>query len=183
MAIYTKNLLGFGMPNFASPAQGSGARFGRYIPARSRLVRLRGLAGPWDGGEFASDEYYASVASQAGAATSLPPTGTIFTTQTTVGNTPVSVPAQGGGEAWVSPETLRAWAELINSGRTAVAQYQITQANIERAKNGQPLIDPRYLSPSAAVNFGLTPQAQQMLLIGGIALVGLMLLKGRGGKK
>lgn len=174
--------LGFGMPGFVSPARGSGVRFGRVVPPRSRLVRLRGLGD-------ALDDLDAQILNNPGAfdgsgASATYDWGTWWNSGSS--NTSGSgasqvtvVPASGGGTTSVATSILKDIATAYQIGAQAVAQQKITNLNVQRAAQGLPLIDPRYFSPSAAVNFGLTPQMSQMLVIGGVALLAFMALKRR----
>lgn len=181
MATFATEKLGFGMPDLRSPARGSGVRFGRarvarYIAPRKRLVRMRGL-GEGDDYYPYTQEYgeYPAPASQQYAPTSAGSTGSVWSV--TGSSSGVAVAAVGGGSTTVSSSWLRDIGDLFKTGYQAYAQQRIIDLNVERAKQGLPLVDPRNFSPSAAVNFGLTPQAAQMLLIGGGALVLLMMLR------
>lgn len=172
--------LGFGTPGFQSPARGSGVRFGRVIPKRARLTRLRGLGDAsdfLDWGSGNSESIYGPV--------SLPPTGSVdislWGTNELPGAQTTQVPASGGGTTSVQSSVLSDITNLLRLGQQAVAQQRILDLNIARARQGLPMIDPRYFSPSAAVNFGLTPDATKMLLIGGGALLVILMLSRRKG--
>lgn len=74
---------------------------------------------------------------------------------------------------------IQSVTKLIQTGQQAYAQQRIIDLNMERARAGLTPLDPRNFSPSAAVNFGLTPQAQQTLLYGALALGAVLLLSRR----
>jgi hypothetical protein len=193
MRQYAENQLGFAMPNFRSSAEGSGARFaawrgqvrgvpapatmGRTLPHRSRLVRMRGLGDydqVFDDGSIITynDAGGVVAVTDSGANTTYIPSSGGGSS----GGTPVRVTTTDGGTSWVNSSVIKDITALIQAGQQAVAQQRIIDINMQRARQGLPLIDPRNFSPSAAVNFGLTPQASQMLLIGGIALAAVMFL-------
>ena len=157
----------------ALATRSSGARFARSRP------RMRGL-----GQDFFP--MYSDVPTDYGVAVE-----------------PVTVPSSFYGfDNWAEPpiyatpaETVAAssstdWGaaiqdvvKLIQAGQQAYAQSKIIELNMERARAGLQPLDPRNFSPSAAVNFGLTPQAQQMLLVGALALGAFLIFKGRGKRR
>ena len=54
----------------------------------------------------------------------------------------------------------------------------LQKMNMERLQRGQPLLTQQQMaSMTTPVNFGLSPQVSQMLLIGGIALIAVMAMK------
>lgn len=179
MAIYrnVQDMLGFGTPGFQSPHKGSGARMSRYIPPRSRLVRLRGkLRGLGEGEEYL--DWGAGNPTGVYGPVTLPSFPiTVWGTNEQTGQQQTTVPASGGGTTTAPTSVLRDITALLQAGQQAVAQQRIIDLNIARARQGLAPVDPRWFSPSAAVNFGLTPQASQMLLIGGVALVALLALR------
>lgn len=192
MAVYSnaQNMLGFGMPDFQSPHRGSGARMSRYIPSRSRLVRLRGTGPKWPPvrefktrmrglgeGEEYLDWGAGNPSGVYGPVVTPWQTVSIWGTNEAAGGSQTVVPSQTGGTTTAPTSVLRDITALLQAGQQAVAQQRIIDLNIARARQGLAPVDPRYFSPSAAVNFGLTPQASQMLLIGGVALVALMALR------
>ncbi len=77
------------------------------------------------------------------------------------------------GESWIS---------TISRAMTMVAmadyQRQILKAQLERARRGEPPLQPREYAP--AINVGLSPQTRRLLIYGGIALVAVLLLRRRG---
>ena len=62
----------------------------------------------------------------------------------------------------------------------AMADYQrrILNAQLERARQGLPPMQPSEYAP--AINVGLSPQTRNLLIYGGLALVAVMLLRRRG---
>lgn len=70
----------------------------------------------------------------------------------------------------------------ISRAMTMVAmteyQRQILKAQLERARQGLPPLQPSEYAP--AVNVGLSPQTRNLLIYGGLALVAVMLLRRRG---
>ncbi len=54
----------------------------------------------------------------------------------------------------------------------------LQKMNMERLQRGQPLLTAQQMAQmTTPVNFGLTPQVSQMLLIGGIAMIAVMAMK------
>lgn len=197
--------LGFGFPSFQSQALGTRPNRGPWVSLTPRLralrdlppkakANLRGLArlrgkmrglGQEDWEILASDyayedaagnvygDWYSAVPQPQQWDTALPP---VYE-----GSTGVTAGAVSSGSGFNFD-----WNALVKGATAvsqAVAQQRIIDLNIQRAKAGLPLLDPKNFSPSAAVNFGLTPQAQQMLLYGGLALGAVLLLKGRSKSK
>lgn len=73
---------------------------------------------------------------------------------------------------------LRDIANNIKDLVTLYNQQQILNANIDRAKQGLPPINTAQIAPT--YNVGLAPDTKNMLIIGGIALIAVLLLtKGR----
>lgn len=198
--------LGFGFPSFQSQSRGTRANRGPWIvlsprvraleslPPKAKaklagLARLRGTLGEdgydlgydygGNGYDYSQPDYgynstspwYSPDASGSGDISK-------WGTDETAGGTRVTTSAPTSGSGW-SWESIAKGAATVSQ---AVAQQRIIDLNIERAKRGLPLLDPKNFSPSAAVNFGLTPQASQMLLYGGLALGAILLLKGRARK-
>lgn len=77
------------------------------------------------------------------------------------------------GESWIS---------AISRAMTTVAmadyQRRILNAQLERARQGLPPLQPSEYAP--AINVGLSPQTRTLLIYGGIALVAVLLLRRRG---
>lgn len=77
------------------------------------------------------------------------------------------------GESWIS---------AISRAMTTVAmadyQRRILNAQLERARQGLPPLQPSEYAP--AINVGLSPQTRNLLIYGGIALVAVLLLRRRG---
>jgi hypothetical protein len=77
------------------------------------------------------------------------------------------------GESWIS---------AISRAMTTVAmadyQRQILKAQLDRARQGLPPLQPSEYAP--AINVGLSPQTRNLLIYGGIALVAVLLLRRRG---
>lgn len=62
----------------------------------------------------------------------------------------------------------------------AMADYQrrILNAQLDRARQGQPPLQPSEYAP--AINVGLSPQTRNLLIYGGLALAAVLLLRRRG---
>ena len=77
------------------------------------------------------------------------------------------------GESWIS---------AISRAMTTVAmadyQRRILNAQLERARQGLPPLQPSEYAP--AINVGLSPQTRNLLIYGGLALVAVLLLRRRG---
>lgn len=73
------------------------------------------------------------------------------------------------------PDWLNSAKDLV----TAYNQQQILEANIQRQAQGLPPIDTSQIAPT--YNIGLSPEVKSMLILGGLALLAILLLKG--GKK
>jgi len=74
------------------------------------------------------------------------------------------------------------WISAISRAMTTVAmadyQRRILNAQLERARQGLPPLQPSEYSP--AINVGLSPQTRSLLIYGGLALVAVLLLRRRG---
>jgi len=98
-----------------------------------------------------------------------------------------------GQTAWVDPDTgevmqtvgtqttapegtrLDDWLQIAKQGLNLVQTQQLNQINVARARQGLPPIDTsRYTG--TAVNLGLTPQTQSLIMYGGLALLAVLLI-------
>lgn len=98
-----------------------------------------------------------------------------------------------GQTAWVDPDTgetmqavgtqatapegtkLDDWLSIAKQGLNLVQTQQLNQINVARARQGLPPIDTsRYTG--MGVNLGLTPQTQQLVMYGGLALLAVLLI-------
>ena len=74
------------------------------------------------------------------------------------------------------------WINAISRAMTTVAmadyQRRIINAQLERARQGLPPLQPSEYAP--AINVGLSPQTRNLLIYGGLALVAVLLLRRRG---
>jgi hypothetical protein len=71
--------------------------------------------------------------------------------------------------------TLDDWIQIAKQGLNLIQTQQLNQLNISRARQGLPPIDTsRYTG--TAVNVGLTPQTQQLIVYGGLALLAVLLI-------
>jgi hypothetical protein len=71
--------------------------------------------------------------------------------------------------------TLDDWIQIAKQGLNLIQTQQLNQLNIARARQGLPPIDTsRYTG--TAVNVGLTPQTQQLIVYGGLALLAVLLI-------
>ena len=74
------------------------------------------------------------------------------------------------------------WISAISRAMTTVAmadyQRRILNAQLERARQGLPPLQPSEYAP--AINVGLSPQTRNLLIYGGLALVAVLLLRRRG---
>jgi len=71
--------------------------------------------------------------------------------------------------------TLDDWLQIAKQGLNLVQVQQLNQINVARARQGLPPIDTsRYTG--TAVNLGLTPQTQQLIIYGGLALLAVLLI-------
>lgn len=75
--------------------------------------------------------------------------------------------------------TLNSVIKLAQAGLIWDAQRRMVDLNIERAKRGLAPIDSSQISPQLGVKVGVSPQMQQTLLFGAIALGAVFLLGGR----
>jgi len=201
MARATIETLGFGVPSFGSQAAGSRVNQGAAwvtltprvralmtLPPKAQaalrnprmagLRRMRGLGqdeipvSNWD--DWGSEPGWGSatgIPSGADYSTGLSPSTVNWGTDESA----IARELPGGGS--VSSTWMADLANLIKAGMQLQAQQKILDLNVARARSGLPPVDPRYFSPSAAVNFGLTPQATQMLVIGALGLGALLLLR------
>jgi len=98
-----------------------------------------------------------------------------------------------GTTAWVDPDTgetvqtvgtqstapegtkLDDWLQIAKQGLNLVQTQQLNQINVARARQGLAPIDTsRYTG--MGVNVGLTPQTQQLVMYGGLALLAVLLI-------
>ena len=98
-----------------------------------------------------------------------------------------------GQTAWVDPDTgegiqtvgtqttapggtrLDDWMQIAKQSLNLVQTQQLNQINVARARQGLPPIDTsRYTG--MGVNLGLTPQTQQLVMYGGLALLAVLLI-------
>lgn len=89
----------------------------------------------------------------------------------------MAIPYHGVGLAGVddgSSGTLQDITSGIRDLITAYNQQQILQANIDLAKQGKPPINTAQLAPT--YNVGLAPDTKNLLILGGLALVAVLLL-------
>lgn len=74
------------------------------------------------------------------------------------------------------------WINAISRAMTTVAmadyQRRILNAQLERARQGLPPLQPSEYAP--AINVGLSPQTRNLLIYGGLALAAVLLLRRRG---
>lgn len=77
------------------------------------------------------------------------------------------------GESWIS-----AISRAMTTVAMAETQRQILKAQLDRARQGLPPLQPSEYAP--AINVGLSPQTRNLLLYGGLALVAVLLLRRRG---
>lgn len=73
-----------------------------------------------------------------------------------------------------SAQTVNQLTDLAKTLVTTYSSIQLNQLNIERAKRGLSPLNTSAYSPQ--VNVGLSPDIKQYLLIGGIALAGILLI-------
>ncbi len=86
-----------------------------------------------------------------------------------------SIPAIGKQATAPEGTKLDDWLAIAKQGLNLVQTQQLNQINVERAKQGLPPIDTsRYTG--TAVNLGLTPQTQQLIVYGGLALLAVLLI-------
>lgn len=97
--------------------------------------------------------------------------------------------APDGTLVWVDEDTGRAvpidsgqsgitsWPDLISKGLTALQTYQLNQINLERARMGLPPIDVSQYATGVGVRVGLSPQTQQLIIYGGLALLGVLVFQ------
>lgn len=76
-----------------------------------------------------------------------------------------------------SPDWMNTVSSTIKDIVTQYNQQKILDANIERARQGLPPINTASIAPT--YNVGLSPETQQLLMFGGIALLAILLLKRR----
>lgn len=87
------------------------------------------------------------------------------------------VDTESGGSVLAEPTQTSAtsWADVISKGLTTLQTVQLNQINVQRARMGLPPID--VSAYGTGVRVGLTPQTQQLLIYGGLALLAVMLLR------
>jgi hypothetical protein len=95
------------------------------------------------------------------------PDGTLVWVDEDTGRAITAEPSQGGAGSWV---------DLIGKGLTALQTYQLNQINVERAKMGLPPIDTSQYT-GVGVRVGLSPQTQQLIIYGGLALLGVLVFQ------
>jgi hypothetical protein len=67
------------------------------------------------------------------------------------------------------------WLQIAKQSLNLVQTQQLNQINVARARQGLPPIDTsRYTG--MGVNVGLTPQTQQLVMYGGLALLAVLLI-------
>lgn len=99
----------------------------------------------------------------------------------------VQVTAADGSLVWMDEDTGKSlpaepgqagasWFELAKQGLSALQTYQLNQINVERAKLGYPPIDVSQYT-GVGVRVGFAPQTQQLLIYGGLALLGVMVFQ------
>lgn len=73
-----------------------------------------------------------------------------------------------------NPNTGNDWATLASQTLTAIQTYQLNQINVERARQGLPPLNTA--AYGTGINVGLSPQTQQLVMYGGIALLAILLI-------
>lgn len=98
--------------------------------------------------------------------------------QTAADGTMVWVDEDTGRSVTADPSqsTATSWVDLLGKGLTALQTYQLNQINVERAKLGLPPIDTSQYT-GVGVRVGLAPQTQQLLIYGGLALLGVLVFQ------
>lgn len=96
--------------------------------------------------------------------------------------------APDGTLVWVDEDTGRSipvdpnqagatsWIDLVGKGLNALQTYQLNQINVERAKMGLPPIDTSAYT-GVGVRVGLSPQTQQLVIYGGLALLAVLVFQ------
>ena len=96
--------------------------------------------------------------------------------------------APDGSSVWVDEATGRgvtqdpaqpaatSWVDVIRQGLTTVQTYQLNQINVERARMGLPPIDTSQYT-GVGVRVGLSPQTQQLVIYGGLALLAVLVFQ------
>lgn len=96
--------------------------------------------------------------------------------------------AADGSEIWVDEQTGKgvpvepgqsgatSWLDLLGKGLTTLQTYQLNQINVERAKLGLPPIDTSAYT-GVGVRVGLSPQTQQLVIYGGLALLAVLVFQ------
>lgn len=84
---------------------------------------------------------------------------------------------QANGEDWFD-----ALARLLPIVGATYQQKQMLDAQADRARLGLPPLDVSQYAPGAAVKFSLDPALQKMILLGGVAAVGLFLYTRKKGR-
>ena len=75
-----------------------------------------------------------------------------------------------------SQQTATSWLDVINKGLTLYQTQQLNQINIERARMGLPPIDTSQYT-GVGVRVGLSPQTQQLVIYGGLALLAVLVFQ------
>lgn len=73
-------------------------------------------------------------------------------------------------------QTATSWIDLVGKGLNALQTYQLNQINVERAKMGLPPIDTSAYT-GVGVRVGLSPQTQQLVIYGGLALLAVLVFQ------
>lgn len=100
----------------------------------------------------------------------------------------VPVIDESGAQVDMGTDSSSSWADIANSiktlfltGQQAIAQQKIIDLNMQLAQQGKPLVNAAMFQPSVGVNLQMGEQTKQMLLWGGVALLGIALLARRKG--
>lgn len=100
----------------------------------------------------------------------------------------VQTTAADGSLIWVDEDTGKgvpvepgqsgatSWLDLLGKGLTTLQTYQLNQINVERAKLGLPPIDTSAYT-GVGVRVGLSPQTQQLVIYGGLALLAVLVFQ------
>lgn len=76
---------------------------------------------------------------------------------------------QTSGETWYD-----ALARLLPVLASTYQQKQLLSVQVDRARAGLPPLDVQQYAPGANVNVGLSPELQKLLIVGGVAALGLL---------
>ena len=71
-------------------------------------------------------------------------------------------------------DTGNDWASLASNALTALQTFQLNQINVNRAKQGLPPINTA--AYGTGINVGLSTDTQKLVMSGGIALLGVLLI-------